>query len=90
MIYLFHGFYWVHTIERRSKTVLVTLGLRDVVLHGCPGNQEQGGIFTRRILRALRDHLGADDSEIELYYDALISDLKTPEDIFGRAILCLV
>ena len=25
MIYLFHGFDWVHTTERRSKTVLVTL-----------------------------------------------------------------
>ena len=64
----------MHAIERRSKTALVRserfawffLALFSL------GNEEQGGIFTRRILRVLRNHLGADDSQIELYYDAMI------------------
>lgn len=39
----------------------------------------------------MRNHLGADDSQIELYYDAMISDLKTSEDILGtKNDLCLV
>ena len=54
-----------------------------------PGNEEQGGIFTRRTLRVLRNHLGTDDSQIELYYDAMISDLKTSEDILESSAICV-
>ena len=81
----------MHAIERRSKTALVRserfawffLALFSL------GNEEQGGIFTRRILRVLRNHLGADDSQIELYYDAMISDLKTSEDILESSAICV-
>lgn len=45
-----------------------------------PGDEEHGGIFTRKILRVLRDHLGDDDFQFEEYYDEIIAALRTTED----------
>ena len=39
------------------------------------GDEETGGVFTRKILRVLSGKLGEQDSQIERYYDELINAL---------------
>eukprot|EP00435_Cladocopium_sp_Y103_P064548 s524_g26.t1 len=71
---------------RRTVKMLRNSDAQAWILFAChpgrrvPGGEEDGGIFTRKILRVLKGHLGDYDSKIEEYYDEIIADLRTTED----------
>ncbi|CAK9111807.1 Uncharacterized protein SCF082_LOCUS51860 [Durusdinium trenchii] len=45
-----------------------------------PGDEITGGVFTKKVLRVLRDNLKHGDSRIECYYEELVDVLRTSED----------
>ena len=44
-----------------------------------PGEEITGGVFTKKVLRVLRDNLKHGDSRIECYYEELVDVLRTSE-----------
>ena len=78
---MLYNFYLTNIVSLLMFLLRLDLLRRSVLVQG---SQEKGGIFTRIILRVLRNRVGPDNSQIENYYEELRRVLMNTDEASRR------